>query len=211
MNEEKINSTDSQGTFRRIGRRQIKKGNFLGACYDWLGSFIAALLCVVILFTFVFRIVRVSGDSMLPTLQDGNVLIISDMAYEPQTGDIVVLQVPSYKNGLPLIKRVIATEGQKVEIDFKEWKVKVDGKLLDETYIKYMEGFSMESFNCPPEFTVKDGCVFVMGDNRNDSNDSRNSVIGQVDERYILGKVIVRLSSSPFGTETNPITSPFND
>ncbi len=212
MNEERNTAeTTDAPIFHRIGRRKKRRNSLLGICYDWLGSFVAALLCVVVLFTFVFRVVRVSGDSMLPTLQDGNILIISDVAYQPQKGDIVVLQVPSYKNGLPLIKRVIATEGQKVEIDFENWTVKVDGAVLDETYVNFMEGAPMERFTCPSQFTVKEGCVFVMGDNRNDSNDSRNSAIGQVDARYILGKVVIRLSSSPFGTPANPLTSPFEN
>lgn len=207
MNEEK----NSPGTIRRISRNKSRPDGALSVCYDWLSSFIAALLCVVLLFTFVFRVVRVSGNSMLPTLQDGDMLIISDVLYTPKTGDIVVVQVPTYKNGLPLIKRVIATEGQKVKIDFKTWSVTVDGVKLDESYIKYMEGFAMDRHNCPTEFVVEEGKVFLMGDNRNDSNDSRNSAIGQVDTRCILGKVIFRLSPSPFGTEKNPLHSPFQD
>ena len=207
MNEE----MNSQGTIRRISRNKSRPDGTLSVCYDWLSSFITALLCVVLLFTFVFRVVRVSGNSMLPTLQDGNMLIISDVMYTPKTGDIVVVQVPTYKNGLPLIKRVIATEGQKVEIDFKNWSVTVDGVKLNETYIKYMEGFAMDRHHCPKEFVVEEGKVFLMGDNRNDSSDSRNSAIGQVDARCILGKVIFRLSSSPLGTDTNPILSPYKE
>ncbi len=208
MNEEK----NSNGVIRRISRNKKHPDGTLAVCYDWMSSFVTALLCVVILFTFVFRVVRVSGNSMLPTLQDGNMLIISDMMYTPKTGDIVVVQVPSYKNGLPLIKRVIATQGQTVKIDFQKWSVTVDDVPLDETYVNYMQGYPMDRYNCPTEFVVEEGKVFLMGDNRNDSNDSRNSAIGLVDTRYILGKVTFRLfSSSPFGTETNPLLSPYGN
>lgn len=195
--------------FTSTHKRKKRPDGTLSTCYEWLGSFITALLCVIVLFTFVFRVVRVSGPSMMPTLSDKDTLIISDMFYEPTTGDIVVLQVPSYKDGLPLIKRVIATEGQHVKIDFDKWTVTVDGKVLNESYL-YFQSQSMDRYDCPEEFTVKEGCVFLMGDNRNNSSDSRNSLIGQVDARYIMGKVIFRLfSTAPFGTDTNPLLTPF--
>ena len=203
------NEANTKTKFTSTHKRKKRPDGLLCTCYEWLGSFIAALLCVVVLFTFVFRVVRVSGPSMMPTLSDKDTLIISDMLYKPQTGDIVVLQVPSYKDGLPLIKRVIATEGQHVKIDFSTWSVTVDGKLLDETYLNFQTQ-AMDRYDCPEEFTVKKGCVFVMGDNRNNSSDSRNSLIGQVDARYIMGKVVFRLfSTAPFGTDTNPLLTPF--
>lgn len=204
-----MNQTSSPIFFRHRIRKRNTCDPVLATCYDWVGSFVAALLCVIVVFTFVFRVVRVSGDSMLPTLTNNDTLIISSMGYQPQTGDIVVLQVPTYKNGLPLIKRVIATGGQRVQIDFENWKITVDGVTLDETYINRVDDW-MDQMHCPEDFVVEEGCVFVMGDNRNFSSDSRNRLIGQVDQRYILGKVVFRLFSiSPFGTDANPLLTPF--
>lgn len=186
------------------------KGRILSECYEWLGSFVAALLFVVVLFTFVLRLVRVQGESMYPTLNNDDYLVITDLAFKPKTGDIVVLQVPSYKSGHPLIKRVVATGGQRVQIDYENWTVTVDGVTLDETYLNRDTRPMNRLDNCPSDFVVEEGFVFVMGDNRNNSTDSRSSLIGQIDERYLMGKVVFRLFSlSPLGTESNPLLSPF--
>lgn len=188
------------------------------SAYEYVETFCVALSVLILLFLFVFRYASVDGDSMLPTLHGNDSsdhadkLIISNLFYEPQTGDIVVLNT-SFREQ-PLIKRVIAVGGQKVRIDFKNWEVTVDGQTLQEDYTNYLEGSYMASGNMASmygidengicEFTVKEGKVFVMGDNRNNSTDSRFSGVGEQDVGNIIGKVILRIYPfSEFGTVKN--------
>ena len=151
---------------------------------------LAYLLAVImVLFLLVFRIVVVDGTSMNKTLLHGDyVLVLSNLLYpQPENGDIVVLSKNSYSNGEPLVKRVIATEGQTVDINFETGEVFVDGKVLNEPYINTSTN-TTGGIVFP--LVVDDGCVFVMGDNRNKSKDSRYPEIGIIDRREILGKVI---------------------
>ena len=131
----------------------------------------------------------VSGDSMYSTLMDGDyLLLLGNLFYqEPEHGDIVVISKKSFDNGSPIVKRVIATEGQTVDIDFENAVVYVDGIALEEPYIN-----SPTTFNEGTVFplTVAEDCIFVLGDNRGVSRDSRDPVIGQVDKREVLGKAI---------------------
>ena len=153
---------------------------------DWLQCLVIALLVSILLFVFVARIVSVEGTSMVPTFLHTDRVLISNLCYAPSTGDVVVLQTDSY-GGEPLIKRVIATEGQTIDIDFEAGVVYVDGVALDEPYTA-APTYERLDFSGP--VTVPDGCVFVMGDNRNGSTDSRDDRIGMVDCRCILGKVL---------------------
>ncbi len=145
---------------------------------------------IVLVFLLCFRIVIVSGDSMYDTLVDGDyLLLLSNVFYqEPQQGDIIVASKEDYDNGTPIIKRVIATEGQEVDIDFVTGTVFVDGVALQEDYI-YSPTTMDEGVTFP--LTVEEGCVFVLGDNRGRSKDSRNPEIGQIDTRQIVGKAIM--------------------
>ncbi|MBO5981000.1 MAG: signal peptidase I [Clostridia bacterium] len=172
-----------------------KKKTFFGEIYDWIETFCFAIALMVVLFIFVFRYVTVDGNSMMNTLQDQDKLIISNFNYTPQTGDIVVIYIEGQNK--PYIKRVIATEGQTVKIDFEKWQVYVDGELLEEDYVLRREGDMHYAAFYNGEFTVPEGQVYVMGDNRNDSTDSR--VLGCLDEHNIIGRVIVRLAPE-FGT-----------
>lgn len=160
-----------------------------GEIYDWMQSLVFALIICIIVFVFIFRIVDVSGDSMNPTLLNGDKLVVSDVFYTPKQGDIVIFRKDEYK-AEALVKRVIATEGQTIEIDFDRGRVYVDGELLDEPYIAEPTHNQLD-FQGPQ--TVPEGCVFVMGDNRNASSDSRRAQIGMVDERLIVGKVLLRV------------------
>lgn len=157
--------------------------------YDWVDTFCYALAIMIMLFVFVFRYVTVDGNSMMNTLHDGDRLIISDVCYTPKTGDIVVIYIEGQNK--PYIKRVIATGGQRVRIDFNTWQVWVDGELLDEDYVLRTEGDMNYASFYNGEFTVPEGQIYVMGDNRNDSRDSR--VIGCLEEHNIIGRVIIRL------------------
>lgn len=169
--------------------------------FDWCKSFIFSLTAVIFIFTLLFRGVTVNGDSMLPTLENGEYLIISNLFYEPKGGDIVVVQAPHYKNGTePIIKRIIATEGQEVKINFNTWEVWVDGEKLNESYIFFEPEETMLVEDMEPDengevkLIVEENSVFLMGDHRNDSLDSRSNAVGQIHVRYIMGRVIVRVT-----------------
>lgn len=164
--------------------------------YDWIQCLVSALLVCVLMFAFFVRIIGIKGPSMQPTFHNGDSVIISDLFFKPQYGDVVVLRKLTFQRE-PIIKRVIATEGQTVDIDFDAGIVYVDGQALDEPYIAEA---THNRIDFAGKITVPENCVFVMGDNRNDSTDSRSSLIGCVDKRCIMGKVLIRiLPFSQFG------------
>ena len=163
---------------------------FLSGLYDWLEVIVLSAAFALLLFTFILRLAIVDGDSMNHTLHDQELLIISSLMYTPENSDIIVFTSPNYPE--PIVKRIIATEGQTVDIDFDTWTVTVDGKVVEEDYINRVPG-AMRSADVSFPLTVPEGYIFVMGDNRNDSLDSRNSRIGFVDERHILGEVKLRI------------------
>lgn len=171
-----------------------------GEVYEWIQCLVFALIFCVIVFVFFFRLVDVVGDSMNPTLENADKMLVSDLFYKPKQGDIVIFRKDEYKPQA-LVKRVIATEGQTVEIDFNKGRVYVDGVLLDEPYIAEP---TINQIDFTGVQVVPEGCVFVMGDNRNESSDSRDSRIGMVDERLIIGKVLFTVFpldhiGSPYG------------
>ena len=156
--------------------------------YEWVQALVCSVLAVVLLFTFGARLIGVDGHSMVPTLQDGDrLLVLNSMlcgGYEP--GNIVVLRKESFLP-TPIVKRVIATAGQAVDIDFGSGVVYVDGRRLHEDCINELT-FTAEGTEFP--LTVPEGCVFVMGDNRNHSTDSRSAQLGTIDQRYIIGRAV---------------------
>lgn len=156
--------------------------------YDMAGSVTAALVIIFIVFTFLFRAVSVIGSSMVPTLVDGDWLLVSASS-EYERGDVIIITQPNDRNE-PLVKRIIAKGGETIDIDFNTHEVYVNGELLEETYIKEPTALY---YDVEFPYVVPEGCVFVMGDNRNDSLDSRSSRIGPIDERYILGKAVFRI------------------
>lgn len=158
--------------------------------FRWLTGIVAVLFVFFVGWMLFFHVVSVDGASMQPTLQDNDKLFVLTFRYEPQQGDIVVLQNNTETEGL-LVKRVIATEGQVVDIDYDTGRVSVDGEVLDETYATATTQKALNEIAYP--YTVPGNCVFVMGDNRAESIDSRNSGIGGIDERRIVGKVVFRL------------------
>ena len=154
--------------------------------YDWIQSLMASLIVCVCFFAFFVRVIDVSGNSMNPTLKNGDKMLVSDVMYDPQAGDVVVFKNNTYDPNKALVKRIIATEGQESNIDFENGIVYIDGRPIQEDYIAELTNRKLDFIG--PK-TVPEGCVFVMGDNRNASTDSRKSEIGMVDERTIIGKV----------------------
>ena len=153
--------------------------------YEWVEAAVFSLIVVVLVFAFIFRIVGVDGTSMMTTLKDSDRLILTHLLYEPERGDIVVINRYTKE---PLIKRVIGVAGDTVEIDEEQHRVRINGVLLDEPYIHvptYPEGMAGKTVEIP------DGKVFVLGDNRVASLDSRS--IGLIDEGDILGKAVFRI------------------
>ncbi|MBO4915771.1 MAG: signal peptidase I [Oscillospiraceae bacterium] len=156
--------------------------------YEWVHSLAAAVLIIVIMFTFFVRMMGVQGPSMRQTLQDGDRLFVlnSHLVREYRQGDIVIARKQSFSDD-PIVKRIIAVEGQTIDIDFSVGAVYVDGVELEEDYINDLT-YTFEGTQFP--LTVPEGSVFLMGDNRNMSTDSREPRIGTVDKRYLIGKVI---------------------
>ncbi len=163
----------------------IKKDSDKLELYDWVQCIVAALVIGILCFMFIGRVIGVIGTSMVPTLQDDDQLIVSKLFYSPKQGDIVVFQTDVFGDE-PLVKRIIATEDQIIDINFTSGVVYVDGNALKENYTA-APTTTRENFEGP--VTVPKGCIFVMGDNRNASTDSRSSHVGMVDTRSILGKV----------------------
>ena len=156
---------------------------------SYLHDLVFLIAGVLLVFSLLFRVVVVSGPSMNSTLIDGDwLLLIGNVLYsEPQHGDIIVASKDTFDDGTPIIKRVIATEGQEVDINFLTGIVYVDGVALDEPYTLTPTNL-YEGTEFP--LTVDEGCIFVMGDNRNESKDSRSPEIGQIDCREVLGRAI---------------------
>lgn len=155
----------------------------------YLHDLVIYVSIILLIFLLLFRVIVVDGDSMYSTLWDGDyLLLLSNLIYpNPEVGDIVVVSKQSYDSGSPIVKRVIASEGQIVDIDFENGIVYVDGLPLQEEYINTATNLQ-EGMSFP--LLVEKDCYFVMGDNRNNSRDSRSPDIGQVDRREILGKAI---------------------
>jgi len=166
--------------------QKAEKLPFRAEAFDWLQSIICAFVAGIFIFIFIARVVRVDGSSMYATLHNNDLVITSKLFYTPHTGDIVVFRTDGYGDE-PLVKRIIAKGGQTVDIDFTAGIVYVDGVALDEPYTNTLTNVR-ENFD--GEVTVPEGCLFVMGDNRNASRDSRSYSVGFVDERQIVGKVL---------------------
>ena len=171
-----------------------EKQNDVRGWYELLGIVIGVLVAVILVFTFVGRLTWVAGSSMYPTLHDREIMLVQSIGYTPRQGDVVVLTQKSYRND-SIVKRVIALGGQTVRIDYDENAVYVDGERLDEPYINREEDDPMEvrPSDWTEEITVPEGCVFVMGDNRNHSGDSRDPDIGVVAEENIIGRSLLVL------------------
>lgn len=160
--------------------------------YEWTQALVCSVLAAVVVFAFGARVVGVSGGSMRETLQNGDLLLVVNSLvcgdYEP--GNVVIAAKSTFENGEPIVKRVIAVAGQTVDVDYGEGVVYVDGEALSEPYIR--EDTHLDLGTELP-LTVPEGCVFLMGDNRNASRDSREPSLGAVDTRCIIGRAVFLL------------------
>lgn len=180
--------------------------SFAAFAFDILEMVAWSVFIMVLLFSFVFRICRVEGPSMENTLYNEQLLLVRSAGYTPEQDDVIIFHLTDPENNLEktLVKRVIATGGQKLEINFNTCEIKVDGvaypdihRVLKEPANQYSiraDGDEYDPFTGIYSVTVPENMLFVMGDNRNHSLDSRDDAIGFVDERCVLGKVILRLA-----------------
>lgn len=203
--EEHIPAEQTSGSKQPEEQQEKKKLSFLWDMLDILEAAFSTIFVFMMVFTFLLRPVTVDGSSMEPTLYDNDRLLIMTTLLEPKNGSIVVIDnqkgglfaddaetVPYESKGLGivLVKRVIATEGQEIDIDFDNGTVTVDGKVQDEPYIKAPTTFDGGAFTYP--FRVPEGYLFVMGDNRLGSTDSRSPAVGLIPENEILGVAVLR-------------------
>ena len=168
---------------------ETKPSPIINFLFDVTDSVKGATLVVFLIFALLFRAVGVDGGSMKPTLQDKDMVAVAGAVTSFEYGDIVIINQP-WRRNVPIIKRVIAVGGDTIDIDFRRSEVYVNGVKLDEPYI--LEPTQL-SYDVQFPLTVDEGKLFVMGDNRNDSIDSRSSEIGLIDERYVLGKALIRI------------------
>ena len=184
--KERMEETPSGGNSKNRGN---SKKNFIDESIDWIKSIVVTFIIVVLVFTFVARTAIVNGSSMVPTLTNGDFLVLWSLFYTPKQGDIISANC----DGLDevIVKRVIAVGGQTVDIDFSTGEVFVDGELLDEPYINNLTLNDEGAFDYP--ITVEEGYYFCMGDNRQGSKDSRHPDVGLISRDDILGKVVLRL------------------
>ena len=166
--------------------------------FEWLQMLLGCVVAAVVLFNCVARLTRVDGGSMDNTLHDGEIMLIWSLGYTPAQGDIVVLNktsviLPGWSEPRAIVKRVIAVGGQTVDIDYMAGLVYVDGQPLDEPYLGEPMSWPGSPYMQRTHFEIPEGSVFVMGDNRNNSTDSRDEQLGAVEEEFILGRVFAIL------------------
>lgn len=179
-------------------KNSASKQSFAADMFDWIEMIVLSACIVLLIFTFVARPARVDGNSMQETLHDSEMLLISDLFFAPDYGDVIVFQKVNSIHPAPMVKRVIATEGETIDIDFDTWKVTItdaDGNthILDESAYRKLATDARVTSDLEFPITVGEGQLFVMGDNRNHSMDSRSSAVGLVDEEEIIGKVLCRI------------------
>lgn len=211
MNQEPMNAREEPAAPTPADTPEKSPRSLSAVLFDYVELFAWALFVVMIVFTFLFRICRVDGQSMENTLYENQMLLLRSAFYKPEQDDIVVFHLTDSDNNMEktLVKRVIALGGQDVMIDTNTATITVDGVVYEDSHSVLKNrstdaitdqyevwGLFFDHFDSATgvyRATVPEGCVFVMGDNRNNSKDSRNPTVGFVDERCILGGVVLRL------------------
>ncbi len=185
MPPEQINNNNDAPTTKK---RNV--GDMQNTILSYLHDLVFLLVALLLLFVLLFRIVVVSGPSMESTLYEGDYLIVlsSSIYTKPKAGDVVVVSKDSFDDGKPIVKRVIATSGQTVDI--RGGEVYVNGEKVEGKYTTTRYDYNYPSVG-------EEGCIFVLGDNRENSKDSRHSEIGMIDEREVLGKVLFLALPAP--------------
>ena len=178
---------------RPEGRKAAREKEAKGAeLFYMLQTLVTAVSVMILLFTFVVRVNQVKGHSMDNTLQPNELMLVWHLGYTPKAGDIVIVNRPNVDilQGEAIVKRVIAVGGQAVDIDYGSGTVYVDGVALDEPYIKETMYLPASPYMQQTHFDIPEGSVFVMGDNRNGSTDSRHELVGAVDNSFVLGHAV---------------------
>lgn len=159
--------------------------------FYWLGAMVGAIVVLSLVFSFLGRLTRVDGHSMDPTLANQEMMLVWSLGYRPQRGDIVVLNKTStdFLDQRAIVKRVIALGGDTVDIDYDSGVLYLNGQPLDEPYLGEPMHWPSDPYMQQTHFDVPEGSVFVMGDNRNASTDSRHELLGTVEEDFVLGRV----------------------
>lgn len=187
---------DNEAVSRKEGGEETEPVRRPGAeLFDIYQMVMICFLVAVVVFNCFCRLIRVDGGSMDNTLQNGEMMVIWSLGYQPKAGDIVVFNKKNtdFFSNRALVKRVIATEGQTVDIDYDTGTVYVDNQALDEPYIKEPMQIPWDPQEQGTHWEVPEGCVFVMGDNRNNSTDGRHEMLGPIQTDYILGKAVLAL------------------
>ena len=189
--------TETDAAVEESAQEEEEKEPFVKVLFSWIDDLALYFIAFMLIMSFLLRPCTVDGNSMLRTLYDGDVLLLSVLPTEPERGDIVVITRENVKER-PLIKRVIGVSGDRVMVDYTTNTVYVNGNAIDEPYLDAAVkagafGEMRDAFTLNTEFVVPDGSVYVMGDNRNDSTDSRSRDVGALEKGQILGKVVFRL------------------
>lgn len=206
MEEQKITESSGEPAVSEKNK-ELKKKILVAELLDWFDTVVGSVLAIIVIFTFFTRLSTVDGSSMLPTLHDKERMLVTDFFYTPKHNDVVVLWADSLYNdntesmGEAIVKRIIGLPGDTIEIDFREGIVYRNGEALSlevKDDVLYEDGhaindITLSRINMNGAVTVPEGCLFVMGDNRNGSSDSRDNRIGLVDMHNIVGKVYLRI------------------
>lgn len=187
--DENTNAVVTEETTETADNADVPKTSWQKEVLDWSFSIVAAIVIALLIRNFVFTLVNVDGSSMNPTLTNGDKLYVSRIMYKPKVGDIIILHPPQSYN-TPYVKRIVALEGQVVDIKPEEGAIYVDGEKLEEDYVT---GPLSSGGNLEYPFEVPKDCVFVMGDNRNPGGSTDSRLLGPIPVKNIMGKAIFRI------------------